>query len=209
MAAKLLRFDWRFRARWRARLVPALRREAWRGRVRPSMLRPLTAVPAPGAGAVVGHASRVVQVYRHRGRWALALPQHGRPSRAPAAVACTRAGAPPRVWAWSAALFRGLGGLRTLKLRFKGKSFRWHRRRGALMLRFGHSHLVVCRFPPAIRWRRLGRMKLLLYGTCALELRRVARRACAWRLPNMYHSRGLRLARQRLYRKGGKVSAYR
>jgi hypothetical protein len=31
----------------------------------------------------------------------------------------------------------------------------------------------------------------------------------AWREPNRYHSRGLRLSRQRIVRKAGKVSAYR
>ena len=40
-------------------------------------------------------------------------------------------------------VWRALGGLCRLKLRYKGKSFKWHRRRGALLLRFGHSHLVA------------------------------------------------------------------
>jgi ribosomal protein L6P/L9E len=31
----------------------------------------------------------------------------------------------------------------------------------------------------------------------------------SWREPNRYHSRGLRLSRQRIVRKAGKVSAYR
>ena len=36
----------------------------------------------------------------------------------------------------------GLGGLRSFKLKYKGKSFKWHKRRKSLLLRFGHSHLV-------------------------------------------------------------------
>jgi ribosomal protein L6P/L9E len=52
-------------------------------------------------------------------------------------------------------------------------------------------------------------MKILLYGTSANELRQDARRICAWRAPNIYLGRGLRLSRQRLCRKAGKVSLYR
>lgn len=51
---------------------------------------------------------------------------------------------------WGTAL-RGVGGVTRLKLRFKGKSFKWHRRKGALMLRFGHSHLVALTPYPGVR----------------------------------------------------------
>jgi hypothetical protein len=46
---------------------------------------------------------------------------------------------------------RGLGGLSCLKLRYKGKSFRWHRRKGALVLRFGYAHLVRLAALPGLR----------------------------------------------------------
>lgn len=46
---------------------------------------------------------------------------------------------------WFFLLRLGLGGLHVVKMRYKGKSFRWHRRRGSLLLRFGHSHLVALR----------------------------------------------------------------
>ena len=48
---------------------------------------------------------------------------------------------------WFNSALRGLTALVSLKLKFKGKSFRWHRRRQALVLRFGHSHLVTCQPP--------------------------------------------------------------
>lgn len=67
-----------------------------------------------------------------------------------------------RLWQY---VCRGLGGLCRLKLRYKGKSFKWHHRRGALMLRFGHSHLVAVRAYPGVRWRRQGRMKILIFGS--------------------------------------------
>jgi hypothetical protein len=69
-----------------------------------------------------------------------------------------------RIQALWAGVLRGLGGVCRLKIRFKGKSFKWHRRRGALMLRFGHAHLVAVKPLPGIRWRRLGRMKIVLFG---------------------------------------------
>ena len=52
---------------------------------------------------------------------------------------------------WLQSALRGLSGRVSLKLRFKGKSFRWHRRRGGLVLRFGHSHLVACTPPTHTR----------------------------------------------------------
>lgn len=62
-------------------------------------------------------------------------------------------------------MLRGIGGVTRVKLRFKGKSFKWHRRNGALMLRFGHSHLVALTPYPGVRWRRFGRMKIVLFGS--------------------------------------------
>lgn len=77
------------------------------------------------------------------------------------------------------------------------------------MLRFGHSHLVYIRAWPGVRWRKKGKTKILVYGSNLSELRRYATSVVAWRPMNVYHGRGLRLARQRVLRKAGKVSAYR
>jgi ribosomal protein L6P/L9E len=105
---------------------------------------------------------------------------------------------------------RGLGAWVLAKLRYKGKSFRWYKKRGALILRFGHSHLVAS--VPAHRniwWRRRGRMKIIFYGSNYYALRAYLVALVAWRPMNIYHGRGLRLSRQRVVRKAGKVSAYR
>ena len=110
---------------------------------------------------------------------------------------------------WLCLFGRGLGGLVTLKMRYKGKSFRWHRRCRSLLLRFGHSHLVALRTWLGVRWRRQGRTKLLLFGSNLWELRAYAAYVIWWRPMNVYHGRGLRLARQTVLRKAGKVSAYR
>ena len=110
---------------------------------------------------------------------------------------------------WLRQALRGLTGRVSLKLRFKGKSFRWHRRGGALVLRFGHSHLVVCPPPSHTRWTKHGKAKMVFFHTNLAVLRNFLLAVVAWREPNRYHSRGLRLARQRIVRKAGKVSAYR
>jgi ribosomal protein L6P/L9E len=112
-----------------------------------------------------------------------------------------------RNWFYSA--LRGVTGLVSLKLKFKGKSFRWHRRRKALVLRFGHSHLVTCQPPRDTVWKRSGKTKMLFFNSNLALLREYLTSVVAWREPNRYHSRGLRLARQRIVRKAGKVSAYR
>lgn len=110
---------------------------------------------------------------------------------------------------WFRCALRGLSSLVALKLRFKGKSFRWHRRRGALVLRFGHSHLVACRPPKGTRWRKGSKTKMIFFNSNLTVLKNYLAEVVAWREPNRYHSRGLRLSRQTIVRKAGKVSAYR
>ena len=110
---------------------------------------------------------------------------------------------------WLQQALRGLTGRVALKLRFKGKSFRWHRRRGRLVLRFGHSHLVACPPPRHTRWRKHGKAKMIFFHPNVAVLRNFLLGVVRWREPNRYHSRGLRLSRQVIVRKAGKVSAYR
>jgi ribosomal protein L6P/L9E len=111
---------------------------------------------------------------------------------------------------WGISFLRGLGSWVLAKLRFKGKSFRWYKKRGSLVLRFGHSHLVVS-IPSLrhLRWRRRGRMKIIFYGSDCRALIFYLATLVRWRPMNIYHGRGLRLSRQRVVRKSGKVSAYR
>jgi hypothetical protein len=107
------------------------------------------------------------------------------------------------------ALWQPLLGWFFLKFKYKGKSFRWHRRKLSLVLKFGASHLVALPLPFFVKSRRSGKMKLLLFGSSRFQLRSFASRAIAWRPVNIYNARGLRLARQRVCRKHGKVSAFR
>lgn len=125
-------------------------------------------------------------------------------------VACpSRGGLSKAEGGWFRSTLRGLRGLVTLKLRFKGKSFRWHRRKGALVLRFGHSHLVACKPPKGIRWKKGGKTKMIFFSSNVTVLKNYLAEVVSWREPNRYHSRGLRLSRQKIVRKAGKVSAYR
>jgi len=135
-----------------------------------------------------------------RARWRIFVPLTSPPALAPRGLATTTL----------YRLCRGLGSWVVAKLRYKGKSFRWYRKRGALVLRFGHSHLVTAVAPlVAARWRRRGRMKILFFGSNFYELRHFLARVIRWRPMNLYHGRGLRFSRQVVYRKAGKVSAYR
>ena len=52
-------------------------------------------------------------------------------------------------------------------------------------------------------------MKIIFYGSNYYSLRFFLAGIVSWRPMNIYHGRGLRLARQRVARKSGKVSAYR
>jgi ribosomal protein L6P/L9E len=52
-------------------------------------------------------------------------------------------------------------------------------------------------------------MKLIFFGTNRYELRRFLAKAIEWRPMNIYNGRGLRFARQLVFRKAGKTSAYR
>jgi hypothetical protein len=120
-----------------------------------------------------------------------------------------KAGWGPAPHTWLQKALRGLTGRVSLKLRFKGKSFRWHRRRGNIVLRFGHSHLVTCPPPRFTRWKKHGKAKMVFFHSNAAVLRDFLLGVVRWREPNRYHSRGIRLSRQIITRKAGKVSAYR
>ena len=78
------------------------------------------------------------------------------------------------------------------------------------MLRFGHSHLVHQGLPLlSTRAKRKGKAKFLFFGSSQLFLGWFTKSLVAWRPMNIYHGRGLRLAKQQVFRKAGKVSAYR
>lgn len=150
--------------RWRHRLTPTTSHDAWRGHS-PRLNSALTHAPLPllRAGAVfspTGGGQRAVAAGIHRGWLILAPMRVPGPGAASSGFRVTAL-----VAKFLCGVVRGVMGVCRLKLRYKGKSFKWHRRRGALLLRFGHAHLVHVRAFPGLRWRRFGRMKIMLYGT--------------------------------------------
>lgn len=96
-----------------------------------------------------------------------------------------------------------------LKLKYKGKNYRWHRKKKGLVLRFGHSHLIYSKKPNSVFLKKKGRMKILFFGTNVELIYFFLRNLIKWKPSNVYTGRGLRLSRQRLLKKSGKISAYR
>jgi hypothetical protein len=188
---------------WRRLVYPANRLAAWH-----SAAPAKTAFPRvflPGLSAPTGWFTRalgahVFPCFTFRAGWLAYFPSGsagGLSSRGVAVSVFHR-------------FCRGLGSWVVAKLKYKGKSFRWYRKRGALVLRFGHSHLVTMAAPLlGSKWRRKGRMKILFFGSNYYELRHFLSRVIRWRPMNLYHGRGLRFSRQVVFRKAGKVSAYR
>ena len=76
-------------------------------------------------------------------------------------------------------------------------------------MRFGYSHLVAMRIPSLFLSRKAGKMRLIFFGTNRYDLRKFLSESIVWRPMNVYNGRGLRFARQLVFRKFGKVSAYR
>lgn len=80
-----------------------------------------------------------------KSRWLFSYPSVTRAEGSALPLACGPAGLFTRVGPWLRLIRHAVGRLTVLKMRYKGKSFRWHRRKRSLVLRFGHSHLVFCR----------------------------------------------------------------
>ena len=200
---RLVSFMRKRKWRWHQLTYPANRLAAWHSAAPAKTAFPRT--PLPGLAATTGWfmrrlATAVFPCFTFRTRWLAYYPSSRTLDLAPR-------GAIVSVFH---NFCRGLGSWVVAKLKYKGKSFRWYRKKGALVLRFGHSHLVTMSAPLlGSRWRRKGRMKILFFGSNYYELRHFLARVIRWRPMNLYHGRGLRFSRQVVFRKAGKVSAYR
>jgi hypothetical protein len=60
-----------------------------------------------------------------------------------------------------------------------------------------------------VKVKRAGKMKMVFFGTNFFEIRYFLSSLIHWRPMNVYNGRGLRFSRQLVFRKFGKVSAYR
>lgn len=96
-----------------------------------------------------------------------------------------------------------------IKVRYKGKSYKWFRTKRSIVLKFGHSHLVYFSKLSYFYSKKLSRMKLLFFGVNEFFFKKYFSSIIWWKPLNVYHNRGLRFAKQRVFRKFGKVSTYR
>jgi hypothetical protein len=99
--------------------------------------------------------------------------------------------------------------LRGLGVRLRGKSFRWRRCGGVMVLRVGYAHAVAAMLAPPACIGYAGKNFIYVWGTSQVGLYAFAALLQSWREPNIYHGRGIRFSKQSLLRKSGKVSAYR
>lgn len=60
-----------------------------------------------------------------------------------------------------------------------------------------------------LRFKKKGRMRLIVFGSSLFDLSFWVAEAKRWRPMNAYHGRGLRFGKQVFFKKPGKVSAYR
>jgi ribosomal protein L6P/L9E len=78
-----------------------------------------------------------------------------------------------------------------------------------MVLRLGYAHAMAVRLPPQAHLGFASKSYIHVWGTSLAVLGLFTYALRGLREPNIYHGRGIRLSRQVLVRKHGKVSAYR
>ena len=96
-----------------------------------------------------------------------------------------------------------------LKIRFKGKGYYVYKNsRNTIAPQFGYAHRVYV-YAPAVSVRFLSKTKILIFGLSRRDIFETSHSFKATRPINVFTGRGVRFARQLVYRKTGKVSTYR
>lgn len=96
-----------------------------------------------------------------------------------------------------------------LKVRFKGKGYYVYKNyRNTIAPQFGYAHRVYI-YAQATSVRFLSKTKVLLFGLCARDVYAVGYSLKKVKPINIFTGRGVRFARQVIYKKTGKVSSYR
>ena len=96
-----------------------------------------------------------------------------------------------------------------LKVRFRGKGYYMYKNnRNTIAPQMGYAHRVYV-YAAAISVKFLSKTKILLFGFNTTDIFRVGYALRAVRPMNIFTGRGVRFARQIVYRKTGKVSSYR
>lgn len=96
-----------------------------------------------------------------------------------------------------------------LKIRFRGKGYYMYKNhRNTVAPQFGYAHRVYV-YAQACSVRFLSKTKILLFGLSKSDALLVGRGIKAVKPINIFTGRGVRFARQIVYKKTGKVSSYR
>lgn len=96
-----------------------------------------------------------------------------------------------------------------LKLKFKGKGYYiFKNSRNTITPQFGHAHRIYC-YAYYVSVKFLTKTTILLYGLSNRDTLTVGGEVKRMRPINVFTGRGVRFARQVVYKKTGKVSSYR
>ena len=96
-----------------------------------------------------------------------------------------------------------------LKIRFKGKGYYIYKNyRNTVAPQFGYAHRVYV-YAQAVSVKFLSKTKVLLFGLSKRDILAVGYNLKVVKPINIFTGRGVRFARQIIYRKTGKVSSYR
>lgn len=96
-----------------------------------------------------------------------------------------------------------------LKIKFKGKGYYMYKnRRNTIAPQFGYAHRVyVYSFASSVKF--LSKTKVLLFGLSKSDIFNTGHNLYRARPMNIFTGRGVRFAKQVVYKKTGKVGAYR
>lgn len=95
------------------------------------------------------------------------------------------------------------------KIRFKGKGYYMYKNvRNTIAPQFGYAHRVYV-YAPATAVRFLSKTKILLFGLSRKDVLTTSHSLKRVKPINIFTGRGVRFARQIVYKKTGKVSSYR
>lgn len=96
-----------------------------------------------------------------------------------------------------------------LKIRFKGKGYYMYKScRNTIAPQFGYAHRVYV-YAQATSVRFLSKTKVILFGLSRKDVINASYAVKRTKPINIFTGRGVRFARQIIYRKTGKVSSYR
>ena len=96
-----------------------------------------------------------------------------------------------------------------IKVTFQGKGYYMYKSwRNTFSPQFGYYHRHYC-WASSVGVKRRGKRSISLYGLCRDDLLSVGRTLYNWRPIKLFTGRGVRFSRQKVYRKPGKISAYR